>query len=231
MDTVAGCVPEMTSVQLTYIRESIRLAPIDKHADIASLQMGVVYDYPATQDDLLRAVEQIGRACGLQLTLYSNWWKGGLIIDGALLRWIVDLSHVEVVKWSVPLHDAFTEALFAIADLLVVFEHEAAHFWGHLLVASDFVVRVGNFLPRHVLGIWRALERSGYAPFCDEPVRYKSAWGARAWRAAALDRAGRERPLWCRACPKFAAERLAWAVGRAKGRYQRPSWATPSGSC
>ena len=185
VDAAAGRVPVMTSVQHTDLRQSLRLAAAAQDAGIAGLQVGVPYYYPATNDDFVRTTELVGTGSELPLMVYSTWWEGGLVIDGALLRRLADLPHVEAVKWSAPTYDAFTEGMTAIADRLVVIDNQAMHVWGHLLGTSGFVTHVGNFWPEHMLGIWEAIERGDHAAARDELLRFKPGWGAWAGRVAA----------------------------------------------
>ena len=121
------------------------------------------YYYPTSADDLLRLVELVGRETSLPLMIYSTWWEGGLTIDGALLRRLAELPHVEAVKWSAPSYDRFTEGLAAVADRLVVIDNQAMHVWGHVLGANGFVTHISNFWPEYVQ-IWRALERADAGP-------------------------------------------------------------------
>jgi dihydrodipicolinate synthase/N-acetylneuraminate lyase len=189
----AGRVPVMTSVQHTDLRESARLAAAAADAGIAGLQVGVPYYYNATTDDLARTVERVGRASDLPIMVYSTWWEGGLVIDGALLRRLADLPHVAAVKWSAPTYDAFTEGLAAIADRLVVIDNQAMHVWGHLLGTTGFVTHIGNFWPEYTLGIWRGLQAGDHARVRDELLRFKLPWGR--WAGAVAAESGGEAPF------------------------------------
>ena len=125
-----------------------------------------------------------GRASSLPLMIYSTWWEGGLDIDGALLRRLADLPHVEAVKWSAPTADRFTEGLAAIADRLVVIDNQGLHVWGHILGANGFVTHLSNFWPEYPLSIWRALEARDYEAVPAILGRFKWAWSDWAGRVA-----------------------------------------------
>ena len=120
--------------------------------------------------------------------IYSTWWEGGLDIDGALLRRLADLPHVEAVKWSAPTADRFTEGIAAIADRLVVIDNQGLHVWGHILGANGFVTHLSNFWPEYPLSIWRALEARDYEAVPAILARFKWAWSGWAGRVAADQR-------------------------------------------
>ena len=118
--------------------------------------------------------------------IYSTWWEGGLDIDGALLRRLAELPHVEAVKWSAPTHDRFTEGIAAIADRLVVIDNQGLHVWGHILGANGFVTHISNFWPEYPLAIWRALEAHDYEAVPAILGRFKWSWSDWAGRVASI---------------------------------------------
>lgn len=212
VDAAAGRVPVMTSVQDTDWREVVALAQAAEAAGIAGAQLGATYYYPATNDDLARLTELVGRAVAIPLMIYSTWWEGGLDIDGALLRRLADLPNVEAVKWSAPSADAFTAGIAAIADRLVVIDNQGQHVWGHALGAAGFVTHISNFWPEYPLGIWQALEVGDVARVRTELARFKWDWSR--WAGKVMAETGGEGP--------FIKAALA-AVGLAAGPPRPPS--------
>lgn len=186
VEAADGRAPTVTSIQHTDMREVIRLARAAEDAGIDGLQVGVPYYYPATPDDLVRVVEDAGTASSLPLMIYSTWWEGGLDINGALLRRLAELPHVEAVKWSAPTADRFTEGISAIADRLVVIDNQGLHVWGHILGANGFVTHISNFWPEYPLEIWRALEERDYEAVPALLRRFKWSWSNWAGRVASV---------------------------------------------
>jgi 4-hydroxy-tetrahydrodipicolinate synthase len=214
----AGRVPVMTSVQHTDWREVVELARAAEEAAIAGLQVGVTYYYPATQDDLLRLVELVGRAVSIPLMIYATWWEGGIRIDGTLLRRLAELPNVEAVKWSAPSSDEFSEGVTAAADRLVFIDNQGMYVEGHRLGVAGFVTHVGGFWPEYSLGLWRALEAADYADARDKLAAFKPAWSS--WAGRVMAETGGEGP--------FIKAALA-EVGLSAGPPRPPSVA-PSGA-
>jgi 4-hydroxy-tetrahydrodipicolinate synthase len=189
----SGQVPVITSVQDTDWRSVCELARAAEQAGIDGLQVGVPYYYPATAGDLLRLVELVAAATSLPLMIYSTWWEGGLVIDGALLGRLAEIPGVEAVKWSAPTYDEYTDGLAAIADRLVVVDNQAMHVWGHVLGANGFVTHISNFWPEYPLEIWQTLERRDYVAIPGLLRRFK--WGWSRWAGRVAAQTGGEAPF------------------------------------
>ena len=193
VDAAAGRVPVMTSVQHTDWREVIELAKAAEDAGIAGLQVGVTYYYPATQDDLRRLVEFVGRAVSIPLMIYATWWEGGIKIDGTLLRRLAELPYVEAVKWSAPSIDEFSEGVAAAGDRLVFIDNQGMYIAGHQLGVAGFVTHVGGFWPEYSLGLWHALEAGDYTGARDKLAAFKPAWSD--WAGRVMAETGGEGPF------------------------------------
>ena len=193
VDAAAGRVPVMTSVQHTDWREVVALAQAAEKAGVAGLQVGVTYYYPATQDDLQRLVELVGRAVSIPLMIYATWWEGGIKIDGTLLRRLADLPNVEAVKWSAPSVDEFTEGVTAARDRLVFIDNQGMYVEGHQLGVAGFVTHVGGFWPEYSLDLWRSLEAADYAGARDRLATFKPAWSD--WAGRVMAETGGEGPF------------------------------------
>ena len=191
VESAAGEVPVLTSIQHTDARVIVALAEHAAKVGIQALQLNATYYYRATEGDILRLFKMVADASDVSIMIYRVGVLKEMSID--FLQRLAELETVRVVKFGANNPREFAGGVKTLSRDLVVIDNSGQHIWSHMLGARGFITHINSFWPEYPLEIWQLLEREEYAAVQDRLIAFKWKWVE--WRDKVMNVTGGEGPF------------------------------------